>query len=90
MVVGNLPSIRYLRVLPFWVIFDAYAPLDPAVYPHLIIYPPIAGVSKPPPQSPAPPTLNSTNTSGIRLASGYPSLVICKHSDYRWSLGAHP
>ena len=54
--------------------------LDPAVYPHLSIYPPIAGVSKPPPQTLASPTLNSTKATGIHLASGYPSLVICKSS----------
>lgn len=53
-------------------------PLDPAVYPHLNIYPAITDVSKPVHPTLDPPMSNSTKSTGVQLAPGYPSLVICE------------
>jgi len=53
-------------------------PSDPAVYPHLNIYPAITDVSKPVHPTPVLPISNSKKATGVQLAPGYPSLVICE------------
>jgi len=50
---------------------------DPAVYPHLDIYPAITDVSEPVHPTPVLSMSNSTKTD-IQLSPGYPSLVICE------------
>ena len=53
-------------------------PLDPAVYPHLNIYPAITSSSRPAHPTPVPSVPNSMKATDIQRALGYPSLVICE------------
>lgn len=53
-------------------------PADPAVYPHLNIYPAIIGVSKPVHPKRVPSVPNNTAPTDGQFALGYPSLVICE------------
>jgi hypothetical protein len=55
----------------------AYTLLDPAVYPHLNIYPAITGASKPVHPTPVPFASNSIKAVDVHPSFGYPFLVIC-------------
>jgi hypothetical protein len=53
-------------------------PSDPAVYPHLDIYPAVSCVLKPVDATPVPPMPNTMGPVDFQLASAYPFLVICE------------
>ena len=55
---------------------------DPAVYPHLSVYPTITDFSKPVHPTPVLPISNSTKAY-IQLSPGYPSLVICESPSWK-------
>ena len=53
-------------------------PLDPAIYPHLNIYPAVTDVSKPQQSTPASPMSIGAKATDIHPTFCYPSLVICE------------
>ena len=53
-------------------------PSDPAVYPHLDIYPAVSGVLKPVHATPVSHPSSAMGAVDFQLASAYPFLVICE------------
>lgn len=76
------------------MIAAAYTRLDPAVYPHLNIYPTIAGACKPVHPTPVPSALDSIKAADVYPSLNYPFLVICKSQTlarpFRYLLGTDP
>lgn len=61
-------------------------PLDPAIYPHLNIYPAVTDISKPQQSTPASPMSIGAKATDIHPTFCYPSLVICESPSHKHRL----